>query len=229
MPFQKVTPDAWKTVVADLAAGMTDRAVADALMRFQLLPGGPYADQTTASVHRGNLTIDGDFFPPSQVVVIHGDLTVGGALRTGESDGDGQVTLVVFGNVRCRKVDHDWGSLLLVTGDLIAREWVFAAREDSALVIGGDFRTPIFVGADLWASVGGTVEMDWGYGYAVPLAWSADAYGAPRIEPRYGWRELAIKLGMGRNSIRDEESFLCSIETKLTAAGIGDSGLSKYD
>lgn len=64
MPFQTVTPDAWKTIVADLAAGMTDREVADALMQFQLLPGGPYADQTTATVHRGSLTIGGDFLPP---------------------------------------------------------------------------------------------------------------------------------------------------------------------
>lgn len=219
MPFQTVTPDAWKAIVADLAAQMIDREVANALLRFQLLPAGPYADQTTATVHQGSLTIDGDFLPTSQIVIIHGDLTVGGTVRTSESDGDGQVTLVVFGNVRCGRVDHDWGSILFVTGDLIAREWVFAAREDSALAIGGDFRTPIFVGADLWASVGGGIEMEWGYGYAVPLAWSADAYGAPRIEPRHGWRELALKLGIGGNSIRDEESFLCSIEPKLTGRG----------
>lgn len=219
MPFQTVTPDAWKMIVADLAAGMTDREVADVLMRFQLLPVGPYADQATATVHRGSLTIDGDFLAPSKVVVIHGDLTISGTLRTGERDGDGQVTLVVFGNVRSDRVDHDWGSILFVTGDLIAREWVFAAREDSALTVGGDFRTRIFVGADLWASVGGSIEMDYGYGYAVPLAWFADAYGAPRTEPRCGWRELAIKLGMGRNSIRDEESFLRSIEARLTGRG----------
>lgn len=62
--LQTVTPDAWKMIVADLAAGMTDREVADVLMRFQLLPAGPYADQATATVHRGSLTIDGDFLAP---------------------------------------------------------------------------------------------------------------------------------------------------------------------
>lgn len=223
MPFQTVTPAEWKTIVADLAAGLTDRNVADTLMRYQLLPGGPYADQTTATVHRGDLTIDGDFLPPSQVVAVHGDLTIGGTLSTCEHGGDGQVTVIVFGDVRCSRVDHDWGSILFVTGDLIVREWVFAAREDSALTIGGDFRTPIFVGADLWASAGGTIEMDYGYGYAVELAWAGDAYGAPQIEPKHGWRELDRKLGMGRDSIKDEENFLTSIEARLTGRGIPES------
>lgn len=221
MPFETVTPRAWKTVVDDLAAGMTNREAADTLMRYRLLPGGPYADEATATVHRGSLTIDGDFFVPSQLVVIHGDLNVSGTLYTGERDGDGQVTLIVFGNLRCARLDHDWGSILFAAGDLIASEWMFAAREDSTLTIGGDFRTPIFVGADLWASAGGTIEMD--YGYAVPLAWSGDAYGAPRTEPRHGWRELAIKLGMGRDGSRNEESFLRSIEARLTGRGEPDN------
>lgn len=219
MPFETVTPDEWKAIVADLTAGMSDREAADALTRYQLLPGGPYADQTPATVHRGSLTIDGDFLAPSRVIVVDGDLTVSGTLYTGERDGDGQVTLVVFGNLKSGRVDHDWGSILFVAGDMIVREWVFAAREDSALVIGGDFWTPIFVGADLWASAGGSIEMEYGYGYAVPLAWSADASGAPQIEPKHGWRELAIKLGMGPNSSRDEESFLRSIEARLTGKG----------
>ena len=219
MPFESVSPIEWKNIVVDLAAGLNDPAVADALVKYQLLPGGHYADQTSATVHRGSLEIDGDFLPLSQVVLIQGDLTVSGTVFTSERDGDGQVTLVVLGSLRCGRVDHDWGSILFVTGNMIVKEWVFAAREDSALTIGGDFRTPIFIGADLWASAGGTIEMDYGYGYAVPLAWFADASGAPRIEPRHGWRELAIKLAMGRESIRSEEKFLSLIEARLTGEG----------
>ncbi|MFB9952871.1 hypothetical protein ACFFP0_28845, partial [Rhizobium puerariae] len=133
--------------------------------------------------------------------------------------GDGHVTLVVFGNLTCSSIDHDWASTIFVTGNVLVKDWVFASREDSALVIGGDFKTPIFIGADIWVSVGGAVEMEYGYGYAVNLASFADAYGAPQIHPRHGWRELVLKLGFGQGRIRDEEQLLEALEERLRTAG----------
>ena len=221
MSFDPLTPAEWQAFVAKRAAQLPDRTLADALMQFQLLPRGPYADQTSATVHRGDLTIDGNFAPPSQVIVVDGDVTVSGTLSTvdRENGGDGQITLVIFGDVRCGSIDHDWGSILFVTGDAIVADWVYTAREDAAFVVGGDFRTPIFIGADIWAAVGGTVEMDYGYGYAVELAWFADAYGAPQILPKHGWRELALKLGIGRSGAPDTEHFLDLLEARLRETG----------
>ncbi|WP_420139452.1 hypothetical protein [Sphingomonas sp.] len=221
MPFDSLTPAEWQDFVAGRAAQLADRPPAEALMRFELLPRGPYADQTGATVYRGDLTIDGNFTPPSQVIVIDGDVNVSGTLSTVDRDngGDGQITLVIFGDVRCGSIDHDWGSILFVTGDMIVADWVFTAREDSAFVVGGDLRTPIFIGGDIWAAVGGAVEMEYGYGYAVGLKWCADAYGAPQILPAHGWRELALKLGIGRSAASDTAQFLDVIEARLRETG----------
>lgn len=218
MPFESVTSAEWQKFVMQRAEKLSERAVAEALSRFQLVPGGPQDHNADANIHHGNLTTDGDLILSSWITVIDGDLHVSGKLSTLIEGGDGHVTLVVFGDLKCGSIDHDWASIIFVTGDAIVRDWVFAAREDSAFVIGGDFKTPIFIGADIWVSVGGSVEMEYGYGYAVELASFADAYGARQIHPQHGWRELALKLGLGQGRIR-EEQLLELLEERLQTTG----------
>ncbi|MBP2509139.1 hypothetical protein J2855_002785 [Agrobacterium tumefaciens] len=219
MSFEKVTSAEWQKFVTRRAQDLPDQTVAEALGRFQLVPGGPQDEAADANTHHGSLTIDGDLALPSCVTVVDGDLDVTGKVSTKIEGGDGHVTLVVFGNLTCGSIDHDWASIIFVTGNVIVRDWVFASREDSALVIGGDFKTPIFIGADIWVSVGGAVEMEYGYGYAVNLASFADAYGAPHIHPQHGWRELVLKLGFAQGRIRDEEQLLEALEERLHATG----------
>lgn len=218
MHLSSVTSAEWQKFVVRRSQELPNPAVAEALLRFQLVPGGPQNETADACIHRGDLNIDGDFAPPSWITVIDGDLHVSGKVSTCIEGGDGHVTLVVFGDLKCDSVDNDWASIIFVTGDAIAREWFFASREDSSMVVGGDFRTPIFIGADIWTSVGGSVEMEYGYGYAVALAWFADAYGAPRIQPTFGWRELAMKLGLGQGRIR-EEQLMELLEERLQTTG----------
>lgn len=219
MSFESVTSAEWLKFVMQRSQELPDHTVAEVLSRFQLVPGGPQNETADASVHHGNLTIDGDLILSSWITVIDGDLHVSGKLSTVIEGGDGHVTLVVFGDLKCGSIDHDWASIIFVTGDAIVRDWVFASREDSALVIGGDFKTPIFIGGDIWVSVGGSVEMEYGYGYAVDLASFADAYGAPQIHPQHGWRELVSKLGFEQGRIGDEEQLLELLEERLRTAG----------
>ncbi len=208
----------WQEFVSQRAKKLADPVLADALARFQLVPGGAQSEVADAWVYTGDIEIEGDFIPSSWLTVIDGDLTVTGRVSTRIDGGDGNVTLVVFGNLKCAQLDNDWASIIFVTGDSTATEWVFAAREDSSMVVGGNFKTPIFIGADIWVSVGGSVEMDYGYGYAVALEWFADAYGAPQIEPTASWRELTLKLGLGRGRLNEEE-LMPLLEERLYTTG----------
>lgn len=217
MRLQTMTAPAWQAQVAARAEAMNDRAMAKVLSRFQLLPRGMDPAEISAGVHPGDLAVDGDFTPQTIVTLIEGDLSVRGKLSTENVDGmDGNATLVVLGDVRCERLVNDWASLLIVAGDLIVGEWAFAAREDSALVVGKDFRTPIFDGADIWASVGGLARMGAGYGYAVDLAAFDDAYGARQIHPERDWRDLVDALGL---EVEDEEQLMEALETRLYATG----------
>ena len=216
--FEQCNVSGGQKFVVRRSQELPNPAVTEALLRFQLVPGGPQNETADACIHCGDLNIDGDFAPPSWIAVIDGDLHVSGKVSTWIEGGDGHVTLVVFGDLKCGSVNNDWASIIFVSGDAIAREWVFASREDSSMVVGGDFRTPIFIGVDIWVSVGGSVEMEYGYGYAVALAWFADAYGAPQIQPTFGWRELAMKLGLGQGRIR-EEQLIELLEERLQTTG----------
>lgn len=148
MHLSSVTSAEWQKFVVRRSQELPNPAVTEALLRFQLVPGGPQNETADACIHCGDLNIDGDFAPPSWIAVIDGDLHVSGKVSTWIEGGDGHVTLVVFGDLKCGSVNNDWASNIFVSGDAIAREWVFASREDSSMVVGGDFRTPIFIGAD---------------------------------------------------------------------------------
>ncbi len=219
MSFEKVTSAEWLQFVTKRAESLSDQVVADALLKFELVPGGANPDVADAVIHLGKLSTDGDLILSSWITVIDGDLHVDGKLSTKIEGGDGYVTLVVFGDVECGSIDHDWASIIVVTGDVIAKEWVFASREDSSFVIGGDFKTPLFIGADISVAVAGSVEIEYGYGYAFDLSSFADAYGAPQIHPKYGWRETALKLGIGKGRVPDEEQLMELLEERMATTG----------
>ncbi|MBM7067459.1 hypothetical protein [Actibacterium sp. 188UL27-1] len=107
---------------------------------------------------------------PSEMTAVFGDLGVGGRIST-EVIGDdlGVATLPVLGDVNCASMVNASAGLILISGDLSVRDWVFANAPDSSLVVGGAFETPLFIGSDIWVAVGETARMEAGIGYAAPM------------------------------------------------------------
>ncbi|MFV0384915.1 hypothetical protein, partial [Paracoccus sp. (in: a-proteobacteria)] len=170
MSWQTESVAAWQESVLDLADMKGSDLLSGVIHKMQLVPAIDESGTFSAAVHHGALVASDDFVQPALMTAIDGDLTVAGMVTTeGVEGGDGNATLVVFGDLHCRSLVNDWASIVIVTGDCIVEDWVFAAREDSAFIVGGAFRTPIFVGADIWVSVGGVVEIETGDGYAVAL------------------------------------------------------------
>lgn len=219
MGWQILNIATWLEKVHDLAEAQPDE-IAGLIRQMQLVPPGYDDDAFKVVWHDGPLTLADDFTPPGLITAIDGDLTLSGKVTTEGIDGaDGNATLVVLGDLRCGSLVNDWASIIIVTGDCIVDDWVFAAREDSSLIVGGAFRTPIFIGADIWAAVGGAVDIETGDGYAVALRHAANAYGAPQIRPRRDWRDLVSRLALDRGGAVDEYDLVMKIEDRLYQTG----------
>lgn len=91
-------------------------------------------------------------------------------------------------------------------------------REDSALIIGGDFTTDLFIGADLGVTVGGRVDVACGYGYFTPLANEADEIARP-FYPRDDIGELAKRLGVAGDADTVAESLTEILDARLYKTG----------
>lgn len=212
MAWTKQPAADWDEWVSDTSDQLGNAAVNDAVERFDLLPALP-DEVLTGAVHEGPLKVAGDFTQPELVTAIDGDLTVDGRLSTqGVAGYDGNATLVVFGDLRCRALVNDWASVIIVTGDCHVADWCFAAREDSSFVVGGDFNTPVFVGSDIWVSVGGTASMGAGLGYALGL----DDAGPP-VRPAADWRGLRDRLKLPPDVT--EKNLVQYLEARLFKTG----------
>jgi hypothetical protein len=217
MSWQTTTSRNWQAVVHAQAKALAHPQMAAMITGFQLVPAFAAHEDVPAAIHEGPLEVSGDFTPEALITVVLGDLTVGGQVSTQEAAGfDGNATLIVFGNLRCASLVNDWASIVMVTGDLEASSFVFTAREDSALVIGGDFTTPVFVGADIWANVGGTARMETGHGYALPLG-LADVDVSKVTEPASDWRAMAAQLQIA--DVSSEFAVEEALEDRLRRTG----------
>ncbi|MCF1505274.1 hypothetical protein L0F51_16095 [Afifella sp. H1R] len=166
MPWAEMATEAWVETVSAEIVQLKD-PVGLSLARFELLPR---EFEGRGAIHYGTLRINGDFVPPSQITAIFGDLEVSGRISTQGVDGaDGNTTLLVLGSVESSTLVNDWSSLILVSEDVVVREWALMDQEDSSFVAGANFVTPLFLGYDIWATVGGAASMEAGIGYAVKI------------------------------------------------------------
>ena len=179
-----------------LARGRASAAFRERYARF--LPQLDGADESEAGfqVHRGDLTVPGDFTAPGLATLVLGDLTVEGYvdLRNPRDDAfDEDGLFVVLGTLRCRVFAGECGKCCFVDGSLEARDLLLNRFHDSTLVVIDDLRTGFFVGEDVWAEVGGDVVMEYGAGYAMPLGAPSDAR---IIEPEHDETTSRAKLAI---------------------------------
>ncbi|MFS4436928.1 hypothetical protein ACMA5I_01810 [Paracoccaceae bacterium GXU_MW_L88] len=132
--------------------------------------------------------------------LIEGDLETKGPISLSHLNwehGDGNMILIVTGNLSCDRLVTEWGSLIIVGGDLTVRELFFAAREDSATIVIGDAHVWTYIGHDIPLDVGGVASIDYGFGYAQPLN-MPDPF-SKAVHPRHSEAETLLKLGYGRD------------------------------
>lgn len=220
MSWTSLSSEDWLESVDDAADQLRDTQVHDAVMAFQLIPPYVPSDALSAAIHDGDLRIDGTFTPPAQLTLIQGDLHVTGTVSTeGAGGADGNATLVVIGDLHCDSLINDWASILIVTGNCTARSWTFAAREDAAFVVGGDFTTPIFIGMDIWVNVGGTAQMQAGQGYALNLDNLITGKVGPVTYTDADFDTLRADLALPPAAQMDLSDAISTLEKRLATTG----------
>lgn len=178
MAFEKVTQAEFEGIIA----GNGSEA-------FQRLAGRYDSALTSYApdecvVHRGPLSLPKLLRAPAYATIVLGDLSVDGLIALDNPEGyDEGGLFLVFGNVTCGAFAGHWGKCTFIDGNLAARDLVLNSFEDSSLVVTGNLRTGFFYGRDIWAEVGGSVEMAYGDGYCLPIGYDEPAEQA--IEPKH--------------------------------------------
>jgi len=124
------------------------------------------------AVHDGNLSQSADWRRTTTNVLVIGSLSCGGLVDIapeGSSDRGG--SLWVLGDLRCRSFAGHYGVSAIIDGEFVVTELAVIAFEHSMLLVTGDFTSHFLYGLDIWAEVGGHAAMEYGHGYALPLAY----------------------------------------------------------
>lgn len=122
-------------------------------------------------IHEGDIIASGEWKAPGQVTLIAGNLMVNGFIYTDEEPkvfGEGGV-LIILGNVECEYFANTYGKATFIDGNLFVKQLLVNDFENSALVVLKDLKTKFFYGRDIWADVGGNVNIEFGDGYCLPL------------------------------------------------------------
>jgi hypothetical protein len=123
-------------------------------------------------LHRGSLSVPGDFTTPALCTLIIGDLNVEGLVSLENPGYDEGGLFVVLGSVHCKAFRGHYGKCSFVDGDLEADDLIVNAYEDSTLVVIGSLKTFYFLGRDVWAEVGAGAVMTYGQGFCLPIGYT---------------------------------------------------------
>jgi hypothetical protein len=200
--FEQVTADEFDDAVE---RNLSSQKFKEQYARFA--PFEPSGDDH-CFVHRGSLTVSGNFTAPGFFTLIIGDLTVDRLVDLDNPEGfDEGGLFIVIGNVSCRVFSGHYGKCSFVDGNLVASELILNAYEDSSLLVTGDLRTKFFYGEDICAQVGGVAEMEYGEGYCLPIGYRNAAEQA--IRARHDTESHLVldpKVLNDRNSLKMEEA-----------------------
>ena len=142
------------------------------------------------------------------------NLLVMGSISTEWLDAANEIgeggTLFVANQVICDFFSNYYGKLVVVGGDLHANKMINNEFYDAALVVKKNLKTAYFHGVDIWAEVGGNIEMTYGNGYCLPIGY--DDPGKQHVKPQHDYRASKEFLGIKDD---DNESLNVWIESKL--------------
>ncbi|WP_342362634.1 hypothetical protein [Terrarubrum flagellatum] len=138
-------------------------------------------------IHRGPLRVKGNFQAPGYCMLILGDLIVDGLIdlqNPNEKGFDEGGLFIVLGDVISLSFSSEYGKCVFIDGDLQSRDMIINAFGDSSLIVTGLLTTKFFYGEDIWAEVGDGADIEYGYGYCLPIGYSDATRQA--IRPRRG-------------------------------------------
>lgn len=134
-------------------------------------------------VYQGDLAVDGNWKAPGFQTLVIGNLSVRGLVDLSnpyDQGFDEGGLFIVLGNVECKAFSNEYGKASIVDGNLYARDILINDFGDSSLYVTVDLKTKYLHGVDMWVSVGGAVDVDYGDGYCCRF----DEEG--KIHPRHG-------------------------------------------
>lgn len=143
-----------------------------------------WSEDTDFYIHEGDIEASGKWNTPGQITFVAGNIIIHGFLDTDEEPKifDEGGWLIIGGNVECEFFANTYGKAVLVDGNLSVKQLLVNHFEDSALIVKKDLTTKFFYGVDIWAEVGGTARMEFGYGHCFPLG---DKEDQSAIEPKH--------------------------------------------
>jgi hypothetical protein len=198
--FDNVTREQFFAAIATSAPSTVFETVLARIDHNMLFSDRPEANYLV--LHEPLVLLE-NFSPPGFHTLIIGNLIVNGLVDLHYRDADEGGSFVIIGNVSCNAFANDYSKGTIIDGDLNARDFIVNAYEDSGLWVTKNLKTKFFFGKDVWAEVGGHVDMEYGDGYCLPIGYTNASEEA--IRPRHDVETSLQLLDMDTQSLKPRQ------------------------
>jgi len=120
---------------------------------------------------------------------------------------------IVIGNVECDYYQHQFGKSTFIDGNLKVNKVLNDAFDDSAIIIINDLDVEFYYASNAWATVGGKVTLQYGFGYAFPIGYTNPK--TESINPIHSEKESAAFLGTTMKSFEDNDFIHILMDEKI--------------
>ena len=151
-------------------------------------------------IHEGDLSLMGDWQPKQANLIVLGSVACAGLVnlaptsRTVDEGG----SLWIFGHLKCEHFASYYGKGVFVDGDMSVAGLAINAFEHACLVVIGSFDAGYFHGDDVWVEAGGSISMDFGQGYGLPIDYQDAVRQA--VRPKHDVHSSLKRLNSGEMS-----------------------------